>query len=151
MLKMERPCKIYFPTEAGTEIWDAISDEITESIVRLGNAYPKRIIEPYNIQFISCEGKHSDYLQEWIDLGFDSISSRMGWASGYKKDIILSFNDIEYRLIGCFVTGYEFKNENLLTRQIIFEKENYFTKIKPFGLTLSIDQYSIGYHNVIIE
>ena len=52
-------------------------------------------------------------LMEWIRLTAESITGRMGYAAGYKKDVDLEMLDPtgvaveKWKLIGCFLTGFD--------------------------------------------
>jgi hypothetical protein len=52
-------------------------------------------------------------LMEWVRLTAESITGRMGYAAGYKKDIDLEMLDPtgvaveKWKLIGCFITSFD--------------------------------------------
>jgi hypothetical protein len=56
----------------------------------------------------------SQALMEWVRLHAESVTGRMGYAAGYKKDITLEMLDPtgvaveKWLLIGTFLTGVDF-------------------------------------------
>jgi hypothetical protein len=52
-------------------------------------------------------------LMEWVRLTAESITGRMGYAAGYKKDVDLELLDPtgvaveKWKLIGCFITNFD--------------------------------------------
>ena len=52
-------------------------------------------------------------VMEWVRLVAESVTGRMGYAAGYKKDVDLEMLDPtgvaveKWKLIGCFLTGFD--------------------------------------------
>jgi hypothetical protein len=71
--------------------------------------------EPMDVTFRDPIGPSaSQALMEWVRLHAESVTGRMGYAAGYKKDITLEMLDPtgvaveKWLLIGTFLTGVDF-------------------------------------------
>jgi hypothetical protein len=71
--------------------------------------------EPIDVTFRDPIGPSaSQALMEWVRLHAESVTGRMGYAAGYKKDITLEMLDPtgvaveKWLLIGTFLTGVDF-------------------------------------------
>ena len=71
--------------------------------------------EPMNVTFRDPIGPSaSQALMEWVRLHAESVTGRMGYAAGYKKDITLEMLDPtgvaveKWLLIGTFLTSVDF-------------------------------------------
>lgn len=71
--------------------------------------------EPIDISFIDVIGPSTTQkIMEWVRLHAESATGRMGYALGYKKNLVLKALDPsgaeveKWTLIGCFITSAKF-------------------------------------------
>jgi len=71
--------------------------------------------EPIDIEFLDVIGPSTTQkVMEWVRLHAESATGRMGYAVGYKKNLVLKAldpvgSDIEkWTMIGCFITSADF-------------------------------------------
>jgi hypothetical protein len=117
-----------FPSELGINEW------YVESAAR-----PKVTINPVAIPFLNTEryvaGRYTwgtiavtfrdpigpsaaQALMEWVRLHAESVTGRMGYAAGYKKDVTLQMLDPtgvvveKWIMVGCFLSDVDFQSLN---------------------------------------
>jgi len=124
--KRKNRFNLSFPSELGINEW------YVESAAR-----PKVTINPVAIPFLNTEryvaGKYTwgtisvtfrdpigpsaaQALMEWVRLHAESVTGRMGYAAGYKKDVTLQMLDPtgvvveKWVMIGTFLSDVDFQN-----------------------------------------
>lgn len=72
-----------------------------------------------DIEFLSVIGPSTaQKIMEWVRLHAETATGRMGYAVGYKKNIVLKSLDppgteiLKWTLIGCFITSAEFDDND---------------------------------------
>jgi hypothetical protein len=87
--------------------------------------------EPIDIEFIDVIGPSTTQkVIEWVRLHAESATGKMGYAVGYKKNLVLKALDpvgIEvekWTLIGCFITSAEFDSYDYSAEDLIKVKIN---------------------------
>jgi len=75
----------------------------------------RSIWQPIDITFIDVIGPStSQKIMEWVNLHFETATGRMGYAIGYKKNLVLSSLDPtgeqveKWTLVGCMITNVGF-------------------------------------------
>jgi len=91
--------------------------------------------EPMDIQFIDVIGPSTTQkIMEWVRLHAESATGRMGYAIGYKKNLVLKALDgpgaevEKWTLIGCLITSasfddYDYAADDLATVKITIQPD----------------------------
>lgn len=113
-----------FPTELGIESY--LVQTVKKPSLDIGSTQidymnsasfvaGRAIWQPIDISFIDVIGPSTTQkLMEWVRLIFEPETGRMGYAVGYKKNLVLKAvgpagGDVEkWTLIGCFITNVDF-------------------------------------------
>jgi hypothetical protein len=123
-----------FPSELGIEVWkvrkfdrpkmDINSVEIPymNEMQYVAGRYKW---DPLTIEFLDPIGPStSQQLMEWVRLHAESLTGRMGYAAGYKKNIILKELDptgievAKFFLEQCMITNIDFQEHDYTTDEI---------------------------------
>jgi hypothetical protein len=82
--------------------------------------------EPIDIEFIDVIGPSTTQkVIEWVRLHAESATGKMGYAVGYKKNLVLKALDPvgveveKWTLIGCFITSAEFDSYDYSSEDLI--------------------------------
>jgi len=121
--KRKNRFSLEFPTELGIEqylVQTSGKPKITINSVAIEYMNTKSFVagkyfwEPIDIEFIDVIGPSTTQkIVEWVRLHAESATGKMGYAVGYKKNLVLKALDpvgveIEkWTLIGCFITSMD--------------------------------------------
>jgi hypothetical protein len=119
-----------FPTELGIEYWKVQTSgrpsiQITDTEIPFLNTSfwvaGRYTFDTIDITFIDTIGPStSQELWNWLTLQAEAVTGRMGYAEGYKKDLILKsldpvLNEVEkWVLHGCMITNIKFGDNNAM-------------------------------------
>jgi hypothetical protein len=126
--KRENRFILTFPSTLGINSWYVLSTsrpKITINKVDIPFINTKRYVAgnfewgTIGVTFIDPIGPSaSQALMEWVRLHAESVTGRMGYAAGYKKDVTLEMLDPtgvaveKWILQGCFLTDVDFQALN---------------------------------------
>jgi hypothetical protein len=122
--KRKNRFQLSFPTELGIDSFlvqtsgkPKITIESTEIMYMNGSDWVagRSKWEPIEVKFIDVIGPSTTQkIMEWVRLHYESTTGRMGYAVGYKKNLVLTALDPtgveveKWTLIGCMITDASF-------------------------------------------
>ena len=123
-----------FPSELGIEVWKVRSfdrPKLDINSVEIPYMNEMQYVsgrykwDPLTIEFLDPIGPStSQQLMEWVRLHAESLTGRMGYAAGYKKNIILKELDptgievAKFFLEQCMITNIDFQEHDYTNDEI---------------------------------
>ena len=139
-----------FDTSLGVEVWSITKfkrPKMTINSVEIPFVNEKNYVagqyfwEAMDITFLDPIGPStSQVLMEWVRLHAESLTGRMGYAAGYKKNILLKALDpggveIEkWTLEQCMITGIDFGDNDYSSDEL----QNITVTIQPWRCILNM-------------
>jgi len=147
--KRENRFFVEFPDELGIEVWKVQTvkrPQININSVEIPFINESQWVagrytwQPIDITFIDTIGPStSTQLMEWVRLHAESLTGRMGYAQGYKKNLILKSLDptgveIEkWFLEQCMITSADFGNNDMSSDAL----QNITLTLQPYRCILN--------------